>query len=116
MKDDPEEVVVAITTYPLQPFKRGTEYEWIQSLLDLGVAACISTLNVSSAYLWKGKRENKSEQMFLIKTTRGRIEDLKEALEEGHPYDTPELLVFPVIDGLDTYLDWIRSQTKTRDS
>jgi len=36
---------------------------------------------------------------------------LWEAVREAHPYDVPEFLVLPVVDGSDAYLRWIGDST-----
>jgi len=35
------------------------------------------------------------------------VPGLKARLQELHPYQVPELLVLPVEDGLEPYLEWI---------
>ena len=44
------------------------------------------------------------EQQLFIKTTTDQIDALWEALSARHPYDVPEFLVVPVIDGSEDYL------------
>ena len=52
-----------------------------------------------------GTVEDSREQQLLIKTTRSRVADLWTAVARPHPYDVPEFIVVPVIDGNPAYLD-----------
>jgi len=44
-----------------------------------------------------------------MKTTAGRIPELKDAVIAAHPYDTAAFVVLPIESGSGRYLDWIRS-------
>jgi periplasmic divalent cation tolerance protein len=37
------------------------------------------------------------------------------ALRAAHPYDLPEILAVPVIDGYAPYIGWIAAETKPAD-
>ena len=50
----------------------------------------------------------------LLKTTRERLDELREAFGELHPYRVPELLALPVEAGLERYLTWIATETALR--
>jgi periplasmic divalent cation tolerance protein len=39
---------------------------------------------------------------------------LLEFLKERHSYQTPELLVTPIVTGHQDYLDWIEAETQAR--
>jgi periplasmic divalent cation tolerance protein len=47
----------------------------------------------------------------LLKTRSARLEALKEAFAELHPYKVPELLAIAVEAGLERYLEWINAET-----
>ena len=65
-----------------------------------------------SIYVWKGGLETADERQLVIKTTRARVDELKVRLIALHPYELPEILVLPVIDGLDRYLSWVVESTR----
>jgi periplasmic divalent cation tolerance protein len=44
-----------------------------------------------------------------MKTARARVPALFTRLRQLHPYDVPEFLVLPVVDGSEAYLEWIRT-------
>lgn len=73
------------------------------------LAACVQRLGpLSSTYRWQGTIEQSSEWLCLIKTTTEALPRLLPRLGQLHPYDTPEIIVLPVTDGSDGYLEWVR--------
>jgi len=77
-------------------------------LVDRRLAACVNIIpQLYSVYRWQGVVENDSEQLLLIKTTDERVEALRQALFERHPYEVPEFLVLEP-DGLaQAYRQWL---------
>ena len=47
----------------------------------------------------------------MLKTRSARLDSLRAAFAELHPYKVPELLALPVAAGLDKYLEWINGET-----
>ena len=85
-------------------------------LVEHRLAACINCLpGVKSVYRWQGKVEEALEVSLMIKTTRTCYAEPEAAIIAMHPYDLPEILVFPIDGGWPPYLDWIAKETK-RDS
>jgi len=80
-----------------------------RALVEARLAACVNliTAPVESVYRWKGRVECAKEFLLLIKTTRGRSEELRREIERLHSYDTPEIIALPVYTGSRDYLDWI---------
>ena len=84
----------------------------VQTLLERRLIACGTVLpGARSLYRWQGKIADEQEVVVLLKTRSARLETLKLAFEELHPYKVPELLAMPVHAGLDKYLNWITSET-----
>ena len=108
------EFVLALTTFPGDFDTTGLA----QEIVGTGLAACVSVLpRMRSVYTWEGVPQVDEEQQLIIKTTTEMVDDLFEALKERHPYDVPEFLVLPVIDGSDDYLRWVeKSVGKPRES
>ncbi len=78
-------------------------------LVEQRMAACVSVgAAIRSIYPWLGQIATADEVPLMIKTCHERLDALKAAFAEHHPYDVPEMLVLPVIDGLDAYFDWAR--------
>jgi len=81
-------------------------------LVEDGLAACVNLgAPVLSIYSWKGQVEGAEEIPMWIKTTAARQAQLIETLARLHPYEVPEILVVPVVDGHAGYLQWVREQT-----
>jgi periplasmic divalent cation tolerance protein len=98
------DVVLAMTTLP-GDFDSS---QLAQDLVGAGLAACVSILpGIRSVYTWQGVPQVDHEQQLFIKTTSDRVDALWEAVRERHPYETPEFLVLPVIDGSEEYIRWI---------
>jgi periplasmic divalent cation tolerance protein len=84
-----------------------------QALLERRLIACANLVpGVESIYRWQDRVEKSSEVLLILKTTTDRAEELKTAVSELHPYDTPELLLLPVTEGLGKYLAWVEKETR----
>lgn len=105
------DVVIAMTTLPAD-FDTG---QLAQDLVGSGLAACVTIVpGIRSVYTWKGVPQIDHEQQLFIKTTTDQVDELLEALRDRHPYETPEFLVLPVIDGSEEYLRWVDSNVGPR--
>ena len=81
-------------------------------VLEARLVACVNVMpEVRSLYRWRGKIEDETESLLIMKTKRARTEELIECLEEAHPYEVPEVLVLPVEAGSEPYLDWVLKET-----
>lgn len=82
-----------------------------RSLIDGRLAACVNILTpCASVYRWEGKTEEEKEIPMLIKTIPEKVPALREAITNWHPFDTPELIILPITDGLPDYLKWVREE------
>ena len=100
----PDEYVVVLSTLPSdkEPVRIG------RTLVEERLAACVNVLPVmTSIYRWNEGIEEDPEHQVIIKTTRARLPALRERLQALHPYDVPEFIVLPIVDGSDAYLKWI---------
>jgi periplasmic divalent cation tolerance protein len=84
----------------------------VRELLDRRLVACGTLLpGARSLYRWQGKIADERELMVVLKTRSARVEPLRAAFAELHPYKVPELLVLSVDTGLEKYLEWINAET-----
>jgi periplasmic divalent cation tolerance protein len=84
----------------------------IRELLERRLIACGTLFpGARSLYRWQGKVADENEVVLLLKTRSARLDSLRTAFTELHPYKVPELLALPVEAGLDKYLDWINGET-----
>jgi periplasmic divalent cation tolerance protein len=103
-----DEYVVVLTTLP--PDANGAAFA--RSIVEHRLAACVNLLPVmESVYRWEGSIEQETERQVVIKTSRDRVAALWERVRELHPYDVPEFLVLPIVDGNDAYLRWVAECT-----
>lgn len=105
----PDDVVVVLSNAPdVQLAKRIAHM-----LVEEHLAACVN-LGVPglSMYMWQGVLEGAEEVPMVMKTTRGQLQALVERLKQLHPYEVPEVLVLPVLGGLQSYMDWVRDQAR----
>jgi periplasmic divalent cation tolerance protein len=100
------EAVVILCTAP----DEATAQDLAARVLGEKLAACVTLLpGASSLYYWEGKLEQEYEVQMLFKSERRHQDDLLNYLKQHHPYQTPELLVLPVMAGDKDYLLWINA-------
>ena len=81
-------------------------------LVERRLAACVNILPaMRSIYRWEGQIEEAREVAMQIKTTAVHYAELEAAIKTAHPYAVPEIIAIPIVDGLPTYLDWIKQET-----
>jgi periplasmic divalent cation tolerance protein len=85
-----------------------------QQLVEEKLAACINLIpQVQSFYLWENKIVKDQEVTLLIKTTSDCFDALEKTIKKLHPYQLPELIALPIINGYQPYLNWLRENTRT---
>ncbi|HBR09771.1 divalent-cation tolerance protein CutA [Candidatus Bipolaricaulota bacterium] len=79
-------------------------------LLERRLAGCIQLIGpIVSTYRWQGKIETAEEWLCLIKSRNDRYEELEQVIKAIHPYETPEIIVTPIIAGNADYLKWLNN-------
>ena len=105
------EFVMALTTVPGDFDSNALA----QDLVGAGLAACVNIVPaIKSIYTWEGVPQADHEQQLFIKTTSDQVDALWEVLRSRHPYDVPEFLVIPVVDGSEDYLRWVERSVGPR--
>jgi periplasmic divalent cation tolerance protein len=78
------------------------------ALLAGRLAACVSVVpGMRSYYRWKGEIESANECLLVIKSSRDLFTALSGEIEKLHPYEVPEVLAVPVVEGASNYLNWL---------
>lgn len=81
-------------------------------LVTEGLAACVHVTPVgTSVYAWNGVVQRDSEHLLMIKTHQDRYAQVASVVRAMHPYELPEIIAVPVVQGLPGYLAWVRSAT-----
>ncbi|WWO95396.1 MAG: divalent cation tolerance protein CutA [Candidatus Dasytiphilus stammeri] len=77
-------------------------------LLAIKRAACITYwLNTKSLYYWNDQLQKTTEVQMLIKSNSLHEKELLQIIKNMHPYEIPEILVLPIIQGNEQYLLWL---------
>ncbi|MBA3642208.1 MAG: divalent-cation tolerance protein CutA [Acidobacteriota bacterium] len=104
-----DEYVVVLSTLP----SGADGAAFARALVAERLAACVNIHpDMTSIYRWKGAVSEDTERQVVIKTSRAQVAPLWERLRELHPYEVPEFVVLPIIDGSDAYLRWIGDSTR----
>jgi periplasmic divalent cation tolerance protein len=91
---------------------RASAQSLARSLVEARLAACVSIgTPVESLYHWRGQIETTQEFTVAVKTRSERYAAVEAAIRAWHPYELPEIIAVPVVDGLAPYLDWIARET-----
>src|SRR5688572_11867087 len=100
-----DQVILALTTCPDEASAEAIALALVQERL----AACVNRISgVHSTYFWDARLQNEAEILLIMKTTAGRLDELRERLSALHPYELPELMAIEVAGGNERYLDWVR--------
>jgi periplasmic divalent cation tolerance protein len=84
-----------------------------RTLVEERLAACGNVLSeIRSIYRWEGQVREDAEALLILKTTRARLEALRDRVLALHPYGVPEVLALPVEAGSAAYLSWLAGETR----
>ena len=99
--------IVVLITAPSKEVARGIA----RRLLEDKLAACVNILPaINSLYVWEGELQDDEEVLLIVKSRSEVFEKgLVPAVQSIHPYEVPEIIAIPVVMGLQSYLDWIKS-------
>jgi periplasmic divalent cation tolerance protein len=76
------------------------------------LAACGQVLGpITSTYWWQDELQTTQEWQVQFKTSFDRYSELAALLRARHPYDVPEIVCTPIIDGNPAYLRWLDTET-----
>jgi periplasmic divalent cation tolerance protein len=72
------------------------------------LAAAVNIIaGMRSIYRWRGAIERSDETVMIIKTRRGRVDDIIAEIRRRHPYEEPGIAVLPLAGGSASYLEWM---------
>jgi periplasmic divalent cation tolerance protein len=91
--------------------KRQDAEQIASELVSRRLAGCVQVFGpVSSTFRWQDRVETAEEWICTVKTTTAQLSAIQSLLDEIHPYDVPELIATPIVDGSDAYLKWLGKQ------
>jgi len=94
--------IVVLCTVPV-----GGSDNIAKALVEERLAACVNVVLVRSHYVWEGRLCVDPEELMIIKTEQRMVEALKERILDLHSYQVPEIIVIPIKEGHEPYLNWI---------
>jgi len=75
--------------------------------------ACVNIIpKIHSIYWWEGKVCQDDEVMLISKSKQSLFPAIIKRVQSLHSYKVPEIISFPVSEGLPEYLNWIEEVTK----
>ena len=94
------------------------EAEQIASdLVARRLVACANVIDpVRSFYWWQGEVKNSNEALVVAKTQAACVDAVIARVKEGHSYDCPCVVAWPLGAGNPDFLDWIGQETKADDA
>ena len=104
----PMDPVIIMTNFP----DRVSALALAKELVDQRLAACVNVLSeCSSVYRWKNEIEHADEVPVLIKTLSQNYLQVESLVKRMHPYELPEIIAVPVVEGFLGYMQWIADET-----
>jgi periplasmic divalent cation tolerance protein len=87
-------------------------FEIARRLLDERAAACVQVIGgMTSFYCWQGEMCSEKEHLLQIKSQSLLFSTVKKIILSMHPYEVPEIMAFPVVEGHGPYLEWMQNNT-----
>ena len=65
---------------------------------------------ITSTFRWQGKVETAEEWVCTAKTSREQLGAIQKLFAAIHPYEVPEVIATPIVDGSEAYLKWLGKQ------
>jgi periplasmic divalent cation tolerance protein len=80
-------------------------------LIEEHLAACVQLMPpMLSVYEWRGEMQGDEEIGLSIKTSASASQQVIDRIVQLHPYEVPEVIVLPIIDGHAPYLAWLHQK------
>lgn len=81
-------------------------------LVESHLAGCVNMIkDIRSIYFWKDNIEDEAETLLVAKARREDFQKITEVIKMNHSYTVPEIIALPMVEGSESYLDWLRDAT-----
>lgn len=91
--------------------KRNDAERIAKILSEQKLSACTQIIGpITSIYRWKGKIQKSQEWLCIVKARRSQYREIEETIKSIHPYELPEIIAVPIIEGSKEYLRWIQKE------
>jgi len=85
-------------------------------LLDRRLLACANLFpGMVAVFRWEGIADAEEEVAAILKTAKDKVEPLRTALHEVHPYEVPAFVVLSEAAASQAFGDWVVAQTRPDD-
>ena len=106
---DAAEFVQAVVTFD----DRGKADEMAATLVRERLAACAQVEGpITSVFWWEGDAQTEQEYRAEFKTRAALLPALTARVAELHTYDVPQVVATPIVGGLESYMKWMREETR----
>jgi periplasmic divalent cation tolerance protein len=83
------------------------------ALVEERLAACANIAEgMTSLFWWQGHIQREKEISLILKTRADLLDAMKARVRELHSYTVPCVVAWPIADGNEDFLDWVREQTR----
>jgi periplasmic divalent cation tolerance protein len=83
------------------------------ALVEQRLAGCVQIVGpIESLYRWEGNIETATEWQCWIKTRQANYQAVEATIHKLHPYQVPEILAVPLVNGSEKYLKWLAEATE----
>jgi periplasmic divalent cation tolerance protein len=102
-----EQIRVVMVTLPHDESRK-----MARLIVENRLAACVNIVpKIDSYFWWDNVVQTEEEALLIIKTTSGKFAQLRDFVTEHHPYDLPEIIALPLVDGFSDYVAWVHAET-----
>jgi periplasmic divalent cation tolerance protein len=106
----PDDFIIVLVTVPNDAIADRIAH----TLVTEKLAACVNVVpGVRSVYAWEGEICNETELQCVLKTRRALYPAVRERVLDLHPYQIPEIVALPLVEGNGDYLAWLRDNTRS---
>lgn len=85
--------------------------EIAETLIEKRLAGCIQIGGpITSIYRWQGRIMEDQEWLLIAKSDSAHFIELSNEVKRIHPYEVPEILALPVVEGNSSYLNWLKGE------
>lgn len=79
-----------------------------RTLVEEKLVACVNIVpRIRSIYWWQGEVCDEEEVLMIMKSPTSNFPSIQNRVRELHSYEVPEIITFPIAQGLPEYLNWV---------
>ncbi len=87
-----------------------------RQVIEKRLAGCVQISQCTSLYRWQNEVNHDIEYLCTMKSHSNLFNRLQEVVKQIHPYDEPEIIATPIVQGSTTYLEWLAGELQDIDT